>query len=185
MKKLLALLLSLLLLLALVGCGEAETPTESHDHSHETDPLPTDTEAPSTENVEIHDHNHINYKGLNSKSYTLEDVIAAEGAEPAFSFDANGVTYHAYNNVALDELLFTQVQHSFMENYNRVSCTSAGDSDPQSTYAQWQSAMTELYGEPLTSDTGLLRWLDHTGNYVTLSQLNEDTVQLCFYFIAE
>ena len=180
MKRILALLLSILMLLALAGCGgDGAAPTEQHDHDHETQP--TGTEAPT---AEVHDHNHINFKGLNSKSYTLEDVIAAEGVEPAFSFDANNITYYVYNNVTTNDFRFTQVQHSFMGEYNRISCTSSGNQDPQSVYVEWTNAMTELYGAALVSETGMLRWEDHTGNNVTLSILNEDTVQLCFYFTA-
>ena len=183
MKQFFALLLSVLMLLALVGCGTEEaTPTEPHDHSAHTQS--GTAEAPSSDAAQEHDHNHVNYKGLNSKSYTLEDVIAAEGAEPAFSFDANNVTYYVYNNVSANDLRFTQVQYSFMGDYNRISCTSSGNADPQSVYMEWSNAMTQLYGAALVSDTGLIRWADHTGNYVTLTILNEDTVQLCFYFTA-
>ena len=188
MRRIFALLLSALMLLALVGCGSEEaTPTDPHDHSAHTQPGTTEaptSATPTDGGTEEHDHNHINYKGLSSKSYTLEDVIAAEGVEPAFSFDANNVTYYVYNNVTTNDLRFTQVQHSFMGDYNRISCTSSGNADPQSVYVEWSNAMTQLYGAALVSDTGLIRWEDHTGNYVTLTVLNEDTVQLCFYFTA-
>lgn len=182
MKKYLAVILCVLLVLAVMaGCSEeTETsdPHAGHDHGAAEEIIPADTAAQS------HDHNHINYKGLSSASYTLEDVIAAEGAEPAFSFEAGEITYYAYNDITEAGLYFSQVQHSFMGEYNRVSCTSSGEEDPAAVLAQWQQAMTALYGEPLVSDNGMLRWTEHTGNYVTLTQLNEDTVQLCFYFTA-
>lgn len=188
MKRIFALLLSALMLLALVGCGSEEaTPTDPHDHSAHTHPGTTEaptSATPTDGGTEEHDHNHINYKGLSSKSYTLEDVIAAEGMEPAFSFDAKNVTYYVYKNVTTNDLRFTQVQHSFMGEYNRISCTSSGNADPQSVYVEWSNAMTQLYGAALVSETGMLRWEDHTGNNVTLTILNEDTVQLCFYFTA-
>lgn len=181
MKKYLAVLLCVMLMLVLMaGCSEEEAsdPHAGHNHDAVVESIPTDTLPQS------HDHNHINYKGLNSASYTLDDVVAAEGAEPAFSFDVGEITYYAYNDVTEAGLRFSQVQHSFMGEYNRVSCTSSGEEDPATVMTQWQQAMTELYGEPMISDNGMYRWSDHTGNHVTLTQLNEDTVQLCFYFIA-
>ena len=180
MKKVLAVLLCMLFVLALMGgCSEEETPDPhaGHDHGAVVETVPTETEPHE------HDHNHINYKGLNSASYTLDDVISAEGAEPAFSFEVGEVTYYAYNDVTEAGLHFSQVQHCFMGEYNRVSCTSSGEEDPATVLAQWRQAMTELYGEPMVSDNDMCRWTEHTGNYVTLTQLNEDTVQLCFYFI--
>lgn len=186
MKKFLVIFLSILLLVTLfTGCGKETDSTESHDHDHGQENQPTQTVAPSSSAApEDHDHNHINYKGLSTKSYALEDVTAAEGAEPAFSFDTNNITYYVYKDVALEELRFSQVQHSFMGDYNRVSCTSSDSGDPAAVLADWEQAMTALYGQPSVSDNNLLRWSDHTGNYVTLTQLNETTVQLCYYFVA-
>lgn len=195
MKKYLAGLLCIVLIFALMaGCSgeEASDPHAGHNHGEATESLtPSDSqeshdhgEEQTTPTQESHDHNHVNYKGLSSASYTLEDVIAAEGVEPAFSFESDGVTYYAYKNVTMGELRFSQVQHSFMGEYNRVSCTISGEEEPATVLANWEEIMTELYGTPVASENDMLRWTEHTGNFVTLTQLNEDTVQLCFYFTA-
>lgn len=172
MKKILALLLCCVLVVGLfAACQDATTPTES-----ETDHVFDET-APQEE----HNHNHVNYKGLTAAATTLEDVVAVEGREADFSFEANGVTYYAFNNVTMDGLSFSQVQYSFGDHV-RISCTSTTD-DPAGVEASWNEAMTALYGAPSESD-GMIRWADHTGNFITLTQLNEDTVQLCFYLVA-
>lgn len=187
MKKLIALLLCCVLpvcLLAACGTDGAETPETEANPSVAT-PADIATEASASERVseasEEHDHEHINYKGLDAASYTLEDVVAAEGREPDFSFDVGETTYYAYNDVSLDELTFTQVQFSFSETGNRVSCTVSGDGGTDAALETIRAAMTAKFGEPSASEN-TYSWYDgHTANYAMLTVLNETTVQLAFY----
>lgn len=176
MKKILAIILCCVLVVGLfAACQGTTTEEPESDHVHEENP----TQEAGGE--EEHNHNHINYKGLTAAATTLEDVAAVEGREADFSFEANGVTYYAYNDVTLDGLTFTQVQYS-LGDHVRISCTSITD-DPDGVEASWNEAMTELYGAPTEGD-GMISWADHTSNFITLTQLNEDTVQLCFYLVA-
>lgn len=190
MKKILALLLCLLLLSAFAACKRSDTPSsETSQASSATEASSTsapssapETTEPSTE--EAHDHNHINYKGLSDATYTMEDVAAAEGREPDFSVDQNGSTIYIYNNVTLDSLTFTQVQYTFLDTGNRISCTYTADSGLEEILEGYKSAMTELYGTPgeSTSANPTFTWYDgHTANRVMLTQLNDTTVQLAFY----
>lgn len=190
MKKILALLLCLLLLFALAACKRSDTPSsETSEASSATEASSTsapsstpETTEPSTE--EAHDHNHINYKGLSDAAYTMEDVAAAEGREPDFSVDQNGSTIYIYNNVTLDSLTFTQVQYTFPDTGNRISCTYTADSGLEEILEGYKSAMTELYGTPGESNSAnpTFTWYDgHTANRVMLTQLNDTTVQLAFY----
>ncbi len=189
MKKIIALLLCCLLCLSLFAActqepeaTQTESATESSAATTESSSQPETTEAED----EHAGHNHVNYKGLSTASATLEELSAAEGREPDFSFEAAGITYYAYNNVTLDSLNFTQVQASFAESYVRLSCTYTTDVGVGDIRDQWEEYMKELYGEPaaLTEDGSVIRWADHTGNYVTLTILNESTVQLCYYLTA-
>lgn len=194
--KTLALLLSCLLVLSLfAGCNSVEADPIETDASDvaeispdaETDPAQEDSHEEEEEH-DHHDHNHINYKGLTSKSISLEDVAAVEGKNPDFNFETGGVTYYAYNNVTLENLNFQQVQFSFHEDYVRISCTDTYEDAAAlaDTLGFWGEEMDLLYGEgiPLDETSTVLHWADHTGNYVTLSQLNDTTVQLCFYLVA-
>ena len=194
MKKILALLLCLLLLSALAACKRSDTPfSETSQASSATEASSTsapssapETTEPSTEpsTEEAHDHNHINYKGLSDATYTMEDVAAAEGREPDFAVDQNGSTIYIYNNVTLDSLTFTQVQYTFLDTGNRISCTYTADSGLEEILEGYKSAMTELYGTPgeSTSANPTFTWYDgHTANRVMLTQLNDTTVQLAFY----
>lgn len=187
MKKIIALLLCCFLCLSLfAGCNQdADQPTDhTHDENGNHVEEPSSSEAPTQEDHS--DHNHVNYKGLSSAAATLEDVAAAEGREADFSFEAGGTTYYAYNNVSLDALTFTQVQYSFNEGYVRISCTYSADGVLEEIYSLWEQEMTGLYGESsaLNADGSVIKWADHTGNYVTLTYLNDTTVQLCFYLTA-
>ena len=113
-------------------------------------------------------------------------MAAAEGREADFSFDVGETTYYAYNNVTMDALSFTQVQYSFNEGYVRISCTYSAEADLEEIYSLWEQEMSGLYGasSALSEDGSVIKWADHTGNYVTLTYLNDTTVQLCFYLTA-
>lgn len=178
MKKLLALLLCLLLLAALAACQDSASDTAPSSDAAASDA----TTAPTAE--EAHDHNHVSYKGLTDVSYTIDDVAAAEGRAPDFSVDQNDTTIYIYNNVTLDALTFTQVQHTFSDTGNRISCTYTADSGLDEILASCKSAMTDLYGTPAEGSGSYptYTWRDgHTANFVMLTQLNDTTVQLAFY----
>ena len=186
MKKILALFLCVLLTVGLFACGgetESETSTSASTEATEapTSALvetPADIETAPTE--EVHDHLHINYKGLSSRSVTLDDIKAAEGREPDFEFTAGDTTYYVYNNVTLDELTFSQVQFSFSDSSLRVSCTSSTQTDPSEAVSAWNTALSAIYGTPSESG-GNYTWSDGSGNYITLCAINETTAQLAFY----
>ncbi len=198
MKKLIALFLCCALFAGLTAaCGytDPDAPTAVDptaepgasvvtpaDIATEATAAPSETDAP-TEATEEHVHNHVNYKGLQSASYTLDDVAAIEGRQPDLTYDVDeATTLYIYNDVELDELLFTQVQFSFGDACNRISCTCGGDEEQSVTIDRILQYMTEQYGEP-TASGDTYRWGDgHTANYATLTALNETTVQLAFYF---
>lgn len=190
MKKLLALLLCCILLLCLLAaCGsdDADAPTEAP--ATELTPADIETEAlasdAATEGTEEHEHTHVNYKGLQTADYTIDDVVAAEGREPDFTFEADNTTYYAYNDVTLNDLTFTQVQFSFSDTGNRISCTCSGDEDTATVTERILQSVTAQFGEPSGSGSSY-SWHDgHTSNYAMLTVLNETTVQLAFYFYAE
>ena len=192
MIKIIALLLCCVLCLSLFACGE-KTPdaSEPTDHTHDEngnhiEEQPSEEVQPS-ESVDDHsDHAHINYKGLVSKTATLADLEAAEGKAPDFSFEAGETTYYAYNKVTFGELNFDQVQASFNEGYVRISCTRTTEEGLDQIYAEWKDYMETTFGNPsqISEHEDVLKWADHTGNYVTLTQLNDTTVQLCYYLVA-
>lgn len=201
MKKLIALLLCCVLCLSLFACtkepAETEAPTdhiheENDDHEAGTQPsedLSGEEEEPTESQPAADDHSdhaHINYKGLTSGATTLADVEAAEGKAPDFSFESNGVTYYAYKDVSFNHFEFSQVQISFSEDYVRISCTYTAEEGLDEIYAQWNETMIHDFGEPsqISENENVTKWTDHTGNHVTLSQLNETTVQLCYYLVA-
>ena len=180
MKKILALLLCLLLLTALAACKDSTSETTPSSDAAASDAAPDATTAPPTEE----EHDHVSYKGLADTSYTIEDVAAAEGRAPDFSVDQYDTTIYIYNNVTLDELTFTQVQYTFSDTGNRISCTYTADSGLDEILEGYKSAMTALYGAPAegTGATPSYTWRDgHTANFVMLTQLNDTTVQLAFY----
>ncbi len=193
MKKLISLLLCCALLVCLLAACGGKNPS-APDASAETSATvvtpadiatePTASE-PVTEATEEHanDHVPVNYKGLEAADYTLEDVIAVEGRQPDLTYELDETTtLYIYNDVTLGDLLFSQVQFSFGDAYNRISCTCGGDEEQSVTIDRILQSMTAQFGEPSESgDT--YRWGDgHTANYATLTALNETTVQLAFYF---
>ena len=176
MKKLLALLLCLLLLTALAACKDSASDAAAPDATA----VPDSTVQPTEEDA----HNHVSYKGLTDASYTLDDVAAAEGRTPDFSVDQDDTTIYIYNNVTLDALTFTQVQYTFSDTGNRISCTYTADSGLDEILAGYKNAMTALYGTPAEGSGSYptYTWRDgHTANFVMLTQLNDTTVQLAFY----
>lgn len=183
MKKMLALLLCLLLLTALAACKDsASDATPSSDAAATDATTASDTTAPTTE--EEDDHNHVNYKGLEDATYTLEEVTLAEGRAPDFSVDQNDTTIYIYNNVTLDTLTFTQVQYTFLDTGNRISCTYTADSGLDEVLESYKAVMTDLYGTPSegSGNAPTFTWRDgHTANFIMLTQLNDTTVQLAFY----
>lgn len=185
MKKLISLLLCCGLLICLLSaCGAGEPASETPTEASATEVTPADiaTEADAqTDASEEHDHVHINYKGLETADYTLDDVIAAEGREPDFSFDVDDQTFYAYNNVTLNDLTFTQVQFSFSDTGNRISCTCSGDEDTAAVTEHILASLTAQFGEPSASESTYNWHDDHTSNYAILTVLNETTVQLAFY----
>lgn len=183
MKKMLALLLCLLLLTALAACKDsASDATPSSDAAATDATTASDTTAPTTE--EEDDHNHVNYKGLEDATYTLEEVTLAEGRAPDFSVEQNDTTIYIYNNVTLDTLTFTQVQYTFLDTGNRISCTYTADSGLGEVLESYKAVMTDLYGTPSEGNgsTPTFTWRDgHTANFIMLTRLNDTTVQLAFY----
>lgn len=182
MKKLFALLLCCVLVVSLLAACIYDEP-KSDDPKSAT-PADIETDAPATdaptEAPEEHDHAHINYKGLETADFTLDDVVAAEGREPDFSFEVGEMTYYAYNDVALGDLTFAQVQFSFLEAGNHISCTCKYESDPAAVMNQIRDALTAEFGEP-TGSGDSYSWNDgHTANRVRLVVLNDDTIQLAF-----
>lgn len=181
MKKLFSLLLCCALLVCLLAaCGTDETvpdTTQAEESASEvTELTPSDIETEAQD-----EHTHINYKGLADADFTLDDVIAIEGREPDFSFDAGDTTIFAYNDVTLEDLAFSQVQFSFSDTGNRISCTYTGEEDQTAVMDRFRASMTALYGEPGVSEN-MYKWHDgHTSNYLMLTALNETTVQLAFY----
>ena len=188
-KKIIALLLCGLLCLSLFACNTAPVEDDGHNHEEyvEDTATPTEDAEAETQPADDHsDHAHINYKGLTSGATTLADVEAVEGKAPDFSFEAGGNTYYAYNNVTFDSLTFDQVQISFGEGYVRISCTRTTESGLDEIYSGWDEAMKGMFGTPsqISENENVAKWADHTGNYITLTQLNETTVQLCYYLVA-
>lgn len=185
LKKALACLLCLLTVLAFAACtrnidaqptaDDPSSATESTQPSQSDDPTEPDDEQP--------DRSVINYKGLKTADFTTEDMAAAEGRAEDFSTEQDGVTIYVYNNVSLEELFFTQVQYTFNEKNNRISCTYSADERLDEVAEEIRTAVTSWYGEPsMGSDGTTAVWRDgSTENYVMLTQLNDTTVQLVFY----
>lgn len=193
MKKFLLLLLCCALCLCILsGCANRALEDDDDSSSELTSEEITSEESISEEitseesSADEHEHAHVNYKGLVSSSVTLEDIAQAEGRSHNFTFqDSDETEVYVYNDVTMDNFAFDQVQFFLKESYVRISCTDSSSGDPASLLAQWREEMTQIYGEPsVNSDETLMSWSDHTGNYVTLTQLNDKTVQLCFYLVA-
>lgn len=187
MKKRMALLLCCALLVCLLAaCGADKSAPDASTETPVSELTPADieTDAPASdgEDHEEHDHVHINYKGLTTADYTLDDVVALEGREPDLTYDVDETTtLYIYNDITLNDLLFTQVQFSFADAYNRISCTCSGDEDTAVVMDRILQSMTTQFGEPAASET-TYTWRDgHTSNYAMLTVLNETTVQLVFY----
>ncbi len=184
MKKMLALLLCLLLLTALAACNGSESASSESTEASSANETPAPSEVTEPSSEETHDHEHVNYKGLEDATYTLEEVTLAEGRAPDFTVDQNDTTIYIYNNVTLDTLTFTQVQYTFLDTGNRISCTYTADSGLDEILESYKAVMTDLYGTPSegNGNAPTFTWRDgHTANFIMLTQLNDTTVQLAFY----
>ena len=110
---------------------------------------------------------------------------AAEGRAPDFSVEQGDTTLYIYNNVTMDDLTFTQVQFTYGETGNRISCTYTADSGLDAVMDEYREAMTTIYGAANVDSADaptFWTWRDgHTANYVMLTQINDTTVQLAFY----
>lgn len=188
MKKLIALLLCLVMLAALSACSKEEQPETT------ADPQPSQQEP--TQAQEAHDHVHINYRGIETR-FTVEDMTALEGRECDYLYDQNGTTIYIYNEIEFDSLYFTQVQYSFTEAYDRVSCTYTADpeldaaqieQDTERVLAEYKQILTDTFGEGTESEQHsgtYFNWIDHTDNYIILTRINETTIQVAYYICAE
>lgn len=188
MKKLIALLLCLVMLAALSACSKEEQSETT------TDPQPSQQE--STQAQDAHDHVHINYRGIETR-FTVEDMTALEGRECDYLYDQNGTTIYIYNEIEFDSLYFTQVQYSFTEAYDRVSCTYTADpeldaaqieQDTERVLAEYKQILTDTFGEGTESEQHsgtYFNWIDHTNNYIILTRINETTIQVAYYICAE
>lgn len=184
MKKTFALLLCLLLALSLFACKSQDAQTDEPT----TTAAPARSEAVSEQGETASETKAtLDFNGLTGKGFTLADVEKAEGRSCDFSFDENGTTVYVFNEMTVDQLYFSQVQISFGER-TRISCTLSGESVTADTLNEYAGQLTSLYGEPSTDDTAaptLLSWTDTQGNYAMLSMINDTTMQLAYYFIAE
>lgn len=187
MKRILLALLCLSLLLAACskkkapsGPSASQTVTQSEAPSEPLSPAQP-TQSPATEVSEEPSatESGIAYRSLSGTS-TVEDMEAAEGRAPDFTFESNGTTVYAYNDVTLpDGLFFTQVQFSFQPDYVRVSCTYTAQENLDTVRGEWCAVMDGLYG---ASAAGSMQtWSDAHGSYAMLTQLNDTTLQLAFY----
>lgn len=178
MKKLLALILCCVLLTGLLAaCGSAGG--KAPPFVSEVDP--SATEVPAEAAAEA---GGINYKGLCTRTVTLDDVKAAEGRDPDFEFPMGDVTAYAYNNVMLGELSFTQVQFSFTEKNVRISCTADVETGVDEKLNEWKEVLIAQYGEP-SEGNSTWSWHEDSGNYIMLTAINDTTAQLVFYLCAE
>lgn len=184
MKKTFALLLCLLLALNLFACSSQDAQTEEPT----TTAAPVQSESVSEQSETVPEpKTTLDFNGLTGKGFTLADVEEAEGRSCDFSFDENGTTVYVFNDMTVDQLYFSQVQLSFGER-TRISCTLSGESVTADTLNEYAGQLTNLYGEPSTDDTAaptLWSWTDAQGNYAMLSMINDTTMQLAYYFIAE
>ena len=197
MKKMFALLLCAALVLGLCACSAEkeessalpeETQAETEAPSSETAPsteavvpeeTPSETEAP---------HVHVNYKGLDHV-YTQEDMEKAEGKPCDFVAGEGEDALYIYNGTTADGMNFTQVQHTFHENYNRISCTYSADTGTEEVMASYLEVLTGIYGDAAHQEghdhADLWTWMDHTGNYIILTRINEETIQVAYYIYAQ
>ena len=184
MKKTFALLLCLLLALSLFACKSQDAQTEEPT----TTAAPAQSESASEQSDAAPEpKSTLDFNGLTGKGFTLADVEKAEGRSCDFSFDENGTTVYVFNEMTVDQLYFSQVQLSFGER-TRISCTLSGESVTADTLNEYAGQLTNLYGEPSTDDADaptLWSWTDAQGNYAMLSMINDTTMQLAYYFIAE
>ena len=181
----------------------SELAEESQDASQEgSDTAEESQDAESSENAEeAHDHNHIGYKGQVTV-FTPDALAQIEGKECDFTYEQNGSTIYIYNAVEADGMSFTQAQFTFSEDHNRISCTytvGAGTEEApkdeetlkaevSAILSSYEQSLVSLYGEGTRTEQHgyeLVSWMDHTGNYIILTQINEKTVQVAYYIYAK
>lgn len=189
MKKQLLLLLCLLLMLALfVGCKREAT--EQPEDMTET----SDSVSSSADDVSIvpeAEPDYLNYKRLHTGNFTQEDMVQAEGAEPAFTVEQSDGTLCCYNNCEIFGLQFVQVQYYFRA--NRITVTgnySCAESETdEQAIAKIRTAMTERYGEPSVAVTSsgdeIYNWYDGTENYAYCNVIVPGSIQLTFCFVEQ
>lgn len=194
MKKIIAVLLLLAMLLTLVACSTEEE-AESSSSTEETTTTPVQ-EVDQSED-DHHDHVHISYRGV-SHRFDPEEMEKIEGKPCDYTSDANGTTLYIYNNVSFDDLYFTQIQYTFSDTTTRISCTynvgsDLGEEERAAELAEIQSSylaiLSEVYGEGSVSEHSdgntTVTWRDDLENYIYLTQINDTTLQVCFYLCAE
>lgn len=196
MKKIIAVLLLLAMLLTLAACSAKEDEeAETSSSSEETTTAPVQEVDPSVDEHE--GHVHIAYRGI-SYRFGLEEMEAIEGKPCDYSSDSNDTTIYIYNNVSFDGLDFTQIQYTFSDASTRVSCTYSvsddlGEEERAAELAaiqdSYRAILDGLYGEGTQSETSAggttVSWHDPHGNYILMMQLNDRTLQVCFYLCAD
>lgn len=208
MKKIIALLLLLTMLLTLAACATKEKNSPSkEDENHSPSLEQEDTssfEETTTAPQEVepseaaHEgHHHIAYRGV-SHRFDLEEMERIEGKPCDYSSESVGATVYIYNNISFDGLDFTQIQYTFSDASTRVSCTHSVSSDLSEEERAAELAelrrkntaiLNGLYGEGNESENSggisTVSWRDDIGNYILMMQLNDTTLQVCFYLCAD
>ena len=207
MKKFFALLLCLVLLISLVACGSPEEETTEKTENTENVATESQNQSEDQENTEeaaseeAHDHTHINYKGQETV-FAADALAQIEGRECDFTYEQNGNMIYIYNTVEVDGMSFKQVQFTFSEDHNRISCTYTVDkgteeapkaeeeikAEVEKTLGDYEQALAAIYGEGARSEQHgyeLVSWNDHSGNYIILTQINDTTVQVAYYIYAK
>lgn len=201
MKKMIAVLLLLTMLLTLAACATKEKASPSKEDEKSSSSLEGTTTAPLQEvdpSEDVHEgHHHIAYRGV-SHRFDLEEMERIEAKPCDYSSESNGTTLYIYNNISFDGLDFTQIQYTFSDASTRVSCTHSVSSDLSEEERAAELAelrqkdtaiLNGLYGEGNEAENSggipTVSWRDDIGNYILMMQLNDTTLQVCFYLCAD